>query len=41
MRYLSHLTIDALPTTQAASGMEIDGLFEGLMQRAFAGELVA
>ena len=34
-------SVEALREKQRASGVEIEGLFEGLMQRAFAGELVA
>jgi len=29
------------PQPQAASGIAIEGLFEGLMQRAFSGQLAA
>jgi len=34
-------SIEALRNAQRASGIAIEGLFAGLMQRAFGGELVA
>ncbi len=34
-------TIGALLSTQALSGIAIEGLCEGLMQKAFSGELAA
>jgi len=34
-------TIEAFHNTQKASGIAIEGLFEGLMQRAFSGKIPA
>jgi len=34
-------SVEALRNMKVASGIAIGGLFEGLMQKAFSGELVA